>query len=51
VVLYASYGLIVLLIAGAPKMFDTGLGTLAWLLLLGSSVVGIWLVISEARSH
>ncbi len=51
VILYSCYGLVVLLVAGAPKMFDTGLGTMAWLLLLGSAVVGIWLVISEARSY
>jgi hypothetical protein len=31
-------------------MFDTGLGTLAWILLLGSAVIGIWLVWSEAKS-
>lgn len=49
VVLYASLGLIVLMIAGASKMWSTGLGTLAWLLLIGSAFVGIWLVVSEAR--
>lgn len=50
-VLYSALGLIVLLIAGASKMFDTGLGTLAWILLLGSAGVGIWLVWSEAKSY
>ncbi len=49
-VLYAALGLIVLLIAGASQMFETGLGTLAWILLLGSAGVGIWLVWSEAKS-
>jgi hypothetical protein len=49
-VLYAALGLIVLLVAGASTMFDTGLGTLAWILLLGSAGVGIWLVWSEAKS-
>ena len=49
-VLYGALGLIVLLIAGSSKMFDTGLGTLAWILLLGSAGVGIWLVWSEAKS-
>lgn len=50
-VLYSAVGLIVLLIAGASTMFDTGLGTLAWILLLGSAGVGIWLVVSEAKSY
>jgi uncharacterized membrane protein YobD (UPF0266 family) len=49
-VLYACLGLIVLLVAGQATMFSSGLGTLAWLLLLGSALVGIWLVWSEARS-
>jgi hypothetical protein len=48
---YASVGLIVLLVAGASKMFGSGLGTLAWILLLGSALVGLWLVWSEARSY
>jgi hypothetical protein len=50
-VLYSSVGLIVLMVAGASKMFDSGLGTLAWILLIGSAAVGIWLVISEAKSY
>ncbi|MEX0620432.1 MAG: hypothetical protein WD181_02530 [Solirubrobacterales bacterium] len=49
-VLYGALGLIVLLFAGTSKMFATGLGTLAWILLLASAVVGIWLVWSEAKS-
>ncbi len=50
-VLFAAVGLIVLLIAGTSQMFSTGLGTLAWILLLGSAVVAIWLVWSEAKSY
>lgn len=50
IVLYGALGLIVLMIAGQAKMFATGLGTLAWLMLLASALVGIWLVWSEARS-
>jgi hypothetical protein len=49
-ILYSSFGLIVLLVAGSSKMFNTGLGTLAWILLLASAVIGIWLVWSEART-
>lgn len=51
VVLYSAFGLIVLLIAGSAKMWSTGPGTMAWLLLMASALVGIWLVISEARSY
>ena len=51
IVLYAAFGLIVLLIAGADRMFGTGLGTLAWLLLMGSAIAGIWMVASEARGY
>jgi hypothetical protein len=50
VVLYSSFGLVVLLIAGASKMWSTGLGTMAWLLLMASALVGVWLIFSEARS-
>ena len=51
IVLLSAVGLIVLLIAGASMMFSSGLGTLAWLLLLGSAGIAIWLVLSEARSY
>ncbi|MDQ2621485.1 MAG: hypothetical protein M3Y45_00415, partial [Actinomycetota bacterium] len=50
-VLYAGVGLIVLMIAGTGTMFDTGLGTLAWLALVASGAVAIWLVLSEARDY
>lgn len=50
-VLFSSVGLIVLMIAGTAKLFDTGPGTLVWILLIGSAGVGIWLVLSEARSN
>jgi len=51
IVLYGALGVIVLLVAGADRMFGTGLGTLAWLLLMGASLAGIWLVVSEARGY
>lgn len=50
-VLYAGVGLIVLMVAGAGNMLATGLGTLAWLALLASGAVAIWLVMSEARDY
>jgi hypothetical protein len=51
IVLYSCFGLVVLLIAGSAKMFSTGFGTLAWLLLMASALVGVWLIVSEARSY
>jgi len=50
-VLLSAVGLIVLMIAGTSQMFSTGLGTLAWILLMGSAAVAIWLVWSEAKSY
>ena len=50
-VLLSAFGLVVLLIAGASYMFGTGLGTLAWLLLLASAGIAVWLVVSEAKSY
>jgi len=51
VVLLSAVGLIVLMIAGSSKMFGTGLGTLAWILLMASAAIAIWLVWSEAKSY
>jgi hypothetical protein len=50
-ILFGALGLIVLLIAGTDEFFDTGGGTLAWILLLGGSIAAIWRVWVEARSY
>lgn len=50
-ILYAALGLIALLIAGSDEMFDSGGGTLAWILLLGASVAAIWRVWTEANTY
>lgn len=49
-ILYGGVGMIVLLIAGSDKMFDTGGGTLLWILLLAASVAAIWRVWMEANT-
>ena len=49
--LYGALGLIVLLIAGTDEFFDTGGGTLAWILLLGAAVAGIWRVWLDAKTY
>ena len=50
-VLYGALGLIALLIAGTDEFFETGGGTLAWILLLGAAVAGIWRVWLDARTY
>jgi hypothetical protein len=50
-ILYGALGLIALLIAGTDEMFDTGGGTLAWIVLLGISVAAIWRVWVEANTY
>lgn len=48
--LYLAIGLIVFLLAGAGRMWSTGLGTLLWILLLVSAAVAIWRIWAEART-
>lgn len=50
-VLYGALGLIALLIAGTDEFFETGGGTLLWIVLLGASVAGIWRVWLDARAY
>jgi hypothetical protein len=50
-VLYGALGLIALLIAGTDEFFNSGGGTLAWILLLGASLAAIWRVWLEARTY
>jgi hypothetical protein len=50
-ILYGAFGLIVLLIAGADEMMNTGGGTLAWILLLAVSIGAIWRVWMEANTY
>jgi hypothetical protein len=49
--LYGALGLIALLIAGTDEFFNTGGGTLAWIVLLGVSVAAIWRVWIEANTY
>jgi hypothetical protein len=50
-ILYGALGMIVLLIAGSDKLFDTGGGTLLWIALLAASVAAIWKVWMDANTH
>jgi hypothetical protein len=49
--LYGALGMIALLIAGSDKLFETGGGTLAWIVLLGASIAAIWRVWIDANSY
>lgn len=48
-VLYAGAGLVVLMVAGAGSMVQSGPGTVAWIALFASGIALIWLLLSEAR--
>ena len=47
-ILYGAVAMILLLIAGTDKLFDTGGGTLLWILLFAASVAAIWRVWMDA---
>jgi len=48
--LYGAIGLIMLLIAGTDKLFNTGGGTLLWILLLAAAVAALWRVWMDANT-
>jgi hypothetical protein len=50
-VLYGAVGMVVLLVAGKPKLWETGGGTLLWILLLVASIGAIWKVWMDAQSY
>lgn len=50
-VLYGSFGMLALLVAGKTKMWGTGGGTLLWIILFGASLGAIWKVWMDAQSY
>ena len=50
-VLIAAVGLIVLMIAGADEMLETGLGALVWIALIAAAVVAIWRLYVESQTY
>jgi hypothetical protein len=50
-ILFGALGLIALLIAGTDEFFNSGGGTLAWILLLGAAVAAIWRIWVEAHTY
>jgi hypothetical protein len=49
--LSAAVGVIVLMIAGADEMLETGLGTLAWIGLIAAAAVAIWRLWLESQTY
>ena len=49
-IFYGAFGLMALLIAGADKMFDTGGGSVLWLLLFAAAAAAIWRTWIEANT-
>jgi hypothetical protein len=50
-VLVAAVGLIVLMIAGADELLETGAGALIWIGLLAAAAVAIWRIWVEAHTY
>lgn len=50
-ILYGALGMIALLIAGSTKLFESGAGTLAWILLFAGSIAAIVLIWREATTY
>jgi hypothetical protein len=48
--LYAGLGAIVLMIAGADELLETGAGVVVWLAVLAAAIFAIYRVVMEARS-
>jgi low temperature requirement protein LtrA len=48
---YVALGVIVLALAGSPKLFDTGPGTLLWLVLIGGSGYALFRVWRHSREY
>jgi hypothetical protein len=49
--LVAAIGAIVLMIAGADELLDTGAGTLVWLAVLAASIVAIWRLWVQSQTY
>jgi hypothetical protein len=49
--LYSAIGMVLLLIAGSDKLFESGGGTLLWIVLLAASIAAIWKVWMEANTY
>jgi hypothetical protein len=49
--LYGAFGVAVLAMAGRVRLFDTGLGTLAWFVMLGAASAALYTVWRHYREY
>jgi len=49
--LCAALGVVILMIAGADEMLETGLGTLAWIGLIAAAAVAIWRLYLDSQTY
>jgi hypothetical protein len=48
---YVALGVIVLALAGSPKLFDTGPGTVLWLAMMGGSGYALYRVWRQSKVY
>lgn len=50
-ILYGSLGLVLLALSGIPKLWDTGIGSLVWFVLIAAAGVGLYTVWRSSREY
>jgi len=50
-VLVGAVGLVVLMIAGADELLETGLGALVWIALIAAAAVAVWRLWLESQTY
>jgi hypothetical protein len=50
-ILVGAVGLVVLMVAGADELLDTGLGTLVWIACLAGAGVAVWRLWIETQTY
>lgn len=50
-IFYGAFGVLALLVAWSNELFNSGGGTLLWILLLAASVMAIWRIWVEANTY
>lgn len=49
--LYGALALVVLTVAAGPRLFGSGPGTIAWIVLIGVACYALYLVVRHAREY
>jgi hypothetical protein len=50
-VLYASFGLITITVVATDRLWNTGIGTIAWFALIGAAVYGVYWVYRSQKLY